>query len=86
MKKKKIIAIVLLAVLILPFFSPAADAAYDLNNGWNIMLVVDGSGSLYSRTNGQAPTDPDGMRYEAIDSILVTFFPSIKHGTFMAFI
>ena len=70
MKKKKIIAIVLLAVLILPFFSPAADAAYDLNNGWNIMLVVDGSGSLYSRTNGQAPTDPDGMRYEAIDSIL----------------
>lgn len=31
---------------------------------WNIMLVIDGSGSLFS----EATTDPDGLRYEAIDA------------------
>ena len=35
---------------------------------WNIMLVIDGSASLWSGIN----SDPDGMRYEAINSFLDT--------------
>lgn len=38
----------------------------DGSKRWNIMLVVDGSGSLYSGPN----TDPDGLRYDAIEDLL----------------
>ena len=37
---------------------------------WNIMLVIDGSASLFSGPTGG--TDPDGLRYEAINSFIDT--------------
>ena len=63
---RKILAMVLAvllmtAVLSVPAF--ADDGQKDMAKRWNIMLVIDGSGSLYQ-------TDPDKLRYEAIDSFL----------------
>ena len=42
---------------------------------WNIMLVIDGSASLFSDAYGMGPgrgTDPDGLRFEAINSFIDT--------------
>jgi len=69
MKKMKRMVFVMLAVLLLTptFFSTAyADDQTGAAKRWNIMLVVDGSGSLFSGPT----TDPDGLRYEAIDDLL----------------
>ena len=59
-------------VCMLASFVPASVAADESEEVWetgkryNIMLVIDGSGSLISHTK----TDPDGMRYELLDDLL----------------
>ena len=62
---KRIIAVVLLAVLICCLVTPsAADAASsDESLRMNVMLVIDGSGSLLT-------TDRSNLRYDAIDLFL----------------
>lgn len=64
---KKLLSIVLTIMLLSVFFSAAyAEDSAGTDKRWNIMLVVDGSGSLFSGPT----TDPDGLRYEAIDDLL----------------
>lgn len=68
-------ACLMLTALVLTMFPLPAQAA-EMGTGsaqhWNIMLVIDGSGSLTSRgSDGKLkPTDPTGLRYEAIASFL----------------
>lgn len=60
-------ALVMAVVLSLCFvLSAAADKelAAQQSNRFNVMLVIDGSGSLVSKSNG---TDKDGLRYDAIE-------------------
>ena len=60
-------ALVMAVVLSLCFvLSAAADKelAVQQSNRFNVMLVIDGSGSLVSKSNG---TDKDGLRYDAIE-------------------
>lgn len=70
MKKRtrRLISTVLLILLLMPNFFPAAyaDGGSSAAKRWNIMLVVDGSGSLFSGPT----TDPDELRFEAIDDLL----------------
>lgn len=67
MKKAKLItALVTLLCLLSTMLVGTAFAAEDSGQRWNIMLVVDGSGSLA----GAEGTDPQGLRYEAISSLL----------------
>ena len=65
---KKATSMVLVLLLLLPLFLTAgyAESQTDSAKRWNIMLVVDGSGSLFSGPT----TDPDGLRYEAIANLL----------------
>ena len=70
MRRRQIIVILLLLCLTLPWLSLESKAAGSVLDGWNIMFVVDGSGSLVSRNNGQTPTDPNGLRYEAVNAII----------------
>ena len=64
---KRLYAIVLAAVLLLSVCVPAVSAA-EAGTGMNVMLVIDGSGSLTAKKN--VPTDPDGLRYDALDLFL----------------
>ena len=52
----------------------AAASAEDeiVGERWNIMLVIDGSASLFSDGVGGRGTDPDGLRFEAINSFIDT--------------
>ena len=67
-KMKRLISVALSVLLLLPvlFTSAYAENQTGAAKRWNIMLVVDGSGSLFSGPT----TDPDGLRYEAIDDLL----------------
>ncbi len=65
-KLRKILALVLTVLLLtaalsIPAFADEEHSGYAKR--WNIMLVIDGSGSLYQ-------TDSDKLRYEAIESFL----------------
>lgn len=65
-----IATVLMLAVLAAFLIAPvSAQAASDTGIGtrFNIMLVIDGSGSLTSRNAGN--TDPSGMRYELIGDL-----------------
>ena len=64
---KRLCAIVFVLALLLPMFVPAACAS-ETGTGMNIMLVIDGSGSLTSKR--MKATDPDGLRYDALDLFL----------------
>ena len=69
----RIVSLVLLLALVLGLGATAASA--DSSNiqsedKWNIMLVIDGSGSLDHDTNGE--TDPLGLRYYAVANFLGT--------------
>ena len=59
---KRLCAIVFVAALLLSMVVPAASAS-EAGTGMNIMLVIDGSGSLKS-------TDQNGLRYDALDLFL----------------
>ena len=64
-------AAVLIVILGVVFFTPVSAQAMSTGNSnaakrYNIMLVIDGSGSLISSTK----TDPNGMRYELVDDLL----------------
>lgn len=65
---KRVISVLPLVLLLMPalFASAYADEQGGTAKRWNIMLVVDGSGSLFSGPT----TDPDGLRFEAIDDLL----------------
>ena len=64
MKLRKIIAVLLAIVMLLPLFCLGTDSYADAaDNGWNIMFVIDGSGSLKK-------TDPTGLRYEAVNMVI----------------
>lgn len=68
---KRLGALTLIAVMLAAFFLPGtAKAAITSTAGarYNIMLVIDGSGSLTSTNVGR--TDPRGMRYELIAELL----------------
>lgn len=66
---RKIISWMLLCCILLSMalVSSGATTTADVNTRWNIMLVVDGSGSLYS---GARPSDKDGLRYEALSMLI----------------
>ncbi len=53
----------------LPAATVSADSAGD-SQRWNIMVVMDASGSMDSRHGTNIPTDPDGLRFEAVHSFL----------------
>lgn len=57
-----------LCLLGMAMFVPAKADTGEQGERWNIMLVIDGSASLWSGIK----SDPDGMRYEAINSFLDT--------------
>ena len=59
-------AVLMLCLVAVPVFADGSSSTG--TEKWNIMLVVDGSASLFS---GQT-TDPDGLRFEAIGSFLAT--------------
>lgn len=66
---KRFMAAALLLCMLLTVFAPAtAKAATSGTTGdrYNIMMVIDGSGSL----TGTASTDPYGMRYELIGELM----------------
>lgn len=65
---KRLMAVVLLVCVLAAVFVPAVADAVTATSGkrYNIMLVIDGSGSLIS----QETTDPDGMRYELIGELM----------------
>lgn len=69
MKFRKLVTFFLALCLTVSLFSVTASAA-PVNVGhsprWNIMLVVDNSGSLYSHTF----TDRDGLRFEALNMLI----------------
>lgn len=68
---KRLIAAALLLCMVLVYFVPTgAEAASTKQSGerYNIMLVIDGSGSLNSIQAGN--TDPNGMRYELINELM----------------
>ena len=68
---KRILALTLAMVLCAGFFAPITGRALNVNTDarrYNIMLVIDGSGSLISANAGS--TDPYGMRYELIDELM----------------
>lgn len=69
---KKIVSFAMLCGILLSLVCVPADAATtteDVAKRWNIMLVVDGSGSLYS---GHNPSDKEGLRYEALSMMIDT--------------
>lgn len=76
LKMRKIVkwfgtAAVLIGMLAVVLFIPVSAQATSTGNDnaakrYNIMLVIDGSGSLISSSK----TDPNGMRYELIDDLL----------------
>lgn len=67
MVKRLMAAVLLLCMLVAVFVPASADAATaTTGKRFNIMLVIDGSGSLVSK--GSA-TDPEGMRYELIGEL-----------------
>ena len=57
-------------------FVPASVGAQESDEAWatgkryNIMLVIDGSGSLISKSGNMEATDPEGMRYDLLDDLL----------------
>lgn len=70
MKMKKRISLLMVLCLMVGLLCIPAEAATDTtsqDDRWNIILVVDGSGSLYS---GKNPSDPSGLRYEALDLLI----------------
>lgn len=69
-KVKRLIVAVLLLCMMAAVFTPATARAATTTGGdrFNIMLVIDGSGSLTSPTAGN--TDPKGMRYDLISSLM----------------
>lgn len=67
MASKSLYAIVLVMALLLSAAVPAVSAT-EAGTGMNVMLVIDGSGSLTIEMFG--PTDPDGLRYDALDLFL----------------
>ena len=67
MKCKRAVSLVAILLLVLSLFAvPAAAEESSGPSRHNVMLVIDGSGSLVS---GNA-TDPKGLRYDAIDLFL----------------
>lgn len=62
------LAIMLLSALVLP----AASADGTHGERWNIMIVLDGSATMWSGIT----SDPDGLRYEAVGSFLDTLHTS----------
>lgn len=67
---KRLVAVVLLLCLVLVYCTPATVEATTNRSGdrYNIMLVIDGSGSLASKNAGY--TDPYNMRYELIGELM----------------
>ncbi len=67
---KTSVSILLIVIMLTVFFGGSTVASADAaqSQRWNIMLVIDGSGSLFSGMK----TDPEGMRYEAVNSLLDT--------------
>lgn len=73
MKKTRMRMLTALWALVLLFSLLVVPASADeddqkLEERWNIMMVVDGSASLFSAET----TDPEGLRFEAIGSFLAT--------------
>lgn len=64
--KRIFVYFILLALLAGILSIPASAATVSTGKRYNIMLVIDGSGSLESKSIG---TDPDGMRYDLIDDL-----------------
>lgn len=70
MRIRKIVSLILalcLMVCLLSVNAFAADDSTNMDKRWNIMIVVDGSGSL---TSGDSPSDPQGLRYEALNMFI----------------
>ena len=77
---RMIVAVLLLCAILLPMANPvtvgAASTTLDsLNNRYNIMLVIDGTGSL----QWSPGTDKNGMRYEFIDEIFANLADDGHH-------
>ncbi len=71
--KRWISRILILALLLtlLPAALAVPGAAEEYGRKrYNIMLVIDGSGSLVSQSDNKLPTDPHGMRYELLDHLM----------------
>ena len=67
--KRMIVSFLLLALIVPGLYTGSAHAApTDESVRMNVVLVIDGSGSLTTK-NGTA-TDPQGLRYDAIDLFL----------------
>lgn len=68
---KRLVAVALLLCMLAAVFTPVSASASTSNTAgkrYNIMLVIDGSGSLTSKNAGY--TDPRGMRYALIGELM----------------
>ena len=70
-KMKRVLCTALLLALVLSLCAVSAEASnMQSSDQWNIMLVIDGSGSM-DHTN-KTPSDPLGLRYYAVANFLGT--------------
>lgn len=65
---KRLLGLVIVITMLSAPFALVSSAAEQQSEYWNIMLVIDGSASLWSGIR----SDPEGLRYEAIKSFLYT--------------
>lgn len=72
-RRRKLLSFVTVLCMMISFLSVFSYAEEEfVGDRWNIMLVIDGSASLWSGIT----SDPDELRYEAVDSFLDTLHTS----------